>query len=167
MFKNLTVYVAGPLFTIQDRDFLERIRDVVRACGVNTFLPHEDNNDNAKGRSSDVSRERLMSIFKGDYTAIKKADGIISVLDGVPVDCGTAWELGFGFALSKPILGIRTDFRVLGNFDHQRIDLMSEAACTRLLFVPQGDFKLIEEGVQSFLAELKKQCKTGEAHSRD
>ena len=147
-------------------EVLEKIRDVIRVCGVNTFLPHEDNSDNAKGRSADASRERLMSIFKGDYAAIKRAHGIISILDGVPVDCGTAWELGYGFALSKPILGIRTDFLVLGNFDSQRIDLMSEAACTKLLFVPQGDFKLIEKGLQSFLTELKKQYKSNDICSK-
>lgn len=153
--KNTLIYVAGPLFTIQERLYLEKIRDFIHACGATTFLPHLDNNDNAAGRGSDASREKLRSIFQGDYEAIRKADAIIAILDGVPIDVGTAWELGFGYALGKPMLGVRTDFRVLGNFDNQRIDLMAEAACTNLIFVPDGDFTKVEEGIRKFLIDIR------------
>ena len=36
------------------------------------------------------------------------------VLDGVDVDSGTAWEIGYAHALDKPVYGLRTDFRTLG-----------------------------------------------------
>lgn len=152
--KRKSVYVAGPLFTIQDREFLVKIRNMIRDLGFDTFLPHEDNDDNAEGRGTEASGERLKRIFQKDYEAIDRADVIVALLDGVPIDCGTAWELGYAFARSKPILGYRTDFRILGNFANQRIDLMAEAACTELLFVPDGDITKVMAGMKKFLLAL-------------
>lgn len=147
------IYVAGPLFTIQDREFLIKIRNMIRNLGCDTFLPQEDNNDNANGRKTETTQAKLKNIFRNDYKAIDRADAVIALLDGVPIDCGTAWEIGYAFAKGKPILGYRTDFRVLGNFDNQRIDLMSEAACTELLFVPEADINKIEAGISAFLTQ--------------
>jgi nucleoside 2-deoxyribosyltransferase len=148
------IYIAGPLFTIQDRDYLLKIRDVVRLYGADTFLPQEDNDDNAEGRGDGTSRQRLHNIFKNDYEAIEKAHAMIALLDGVPLDCGTTWEIGFAFAKSKPILGLRSDFRIIGNFANQKVDLMSEAACTKILFSPEGDFSVIGKGITDFLKEI-------------
>lgn len=36
-----------------------------------------------------------------------------AVLDGVDVDSGTAWEIGYAYARGKPIIGLRTDFMSL------------------------------------------------------
>ena len=36
------------------------------------------------------------------------------MLDGVDVDSGTAWEIGYAYAKGKPVFGLRTDFRTLG-----------------------------------------------------
>lgn len=47
--------------------------------------------------------------------AIRAADWLIGVLDGVDVDSGTAAEIGYGFALGKRIWGLRTDFRTTGD----------------------------------------------------
>lgn len=151
LIKKPCIYIAGPLFTMQDRAQLEKIRNYVLQLNFDTFLPHENNNDNADGRFFNESQATLKNIFKNDYQAIEKSDAVIALLDGVPVDCGTAWELGFAFALAKPILGIRTDFRILGNFANQHIDLMSESCCTKLLFVPDGKFTTIENGIKEFL----------------
>ncbi|MDQ3657272.1 MAG: nucleoside 2-deoxyribosyltransferase [Chloroflexota bacterium] len=47
--------------------------------------------------------------------AIRQADWLIGVLDGVDVDSGTAAEIGYAFALGKRIWGLRTDFRTTGD----------------------------------------------------
>jgi hypothetical protein len=65
----------------------------------------------------------------------------------VPLYCGTT-------AKSKPILGPRSDFRIIGNFANQKVDLMSEVACTKILFSPEGDFAVIEKGIADFLREI-------------
>ena len=46
-------------------------------------------------------------------------------------DDGTAWELGFAYALGKPIIGVHTDWR--RRFDHEVINLMIECSLTVLL----------------------------------
>ncbi|MCL2141357.1 MAG: nucleoside 2-deoxyribosyltransferase [Methanimicrococcus sp.] len=43
-------------------------------------------------------------------------------LDGTDVDSGTAWELGYAYAENKPIIGIRTDFRI--HMPNEKVNLM-------------------------------------------
>jgi nucleoside 2-deoxyribosyltransferase len=54
-------------------------------------------------------------IAAANETAIREADWLIGILDGVDVDSGTAAEIGFAFALGKRIWGLRTDFRTTGD----------------------------------------------------
>jgi nucleoside 2-deoxyribosyltransferase len=42
---------------------------------------------------------------------IEEADVVVAVLDGPDGDSGTAWECGYAYARSKPLLGVRTDLR--------------------------------------------------------
>ena len=147
------IYIAGPLFCVQDRDFLVELRDMARSAGADTFLPHEDNDDNEKNRTPNTSRETLRSIFEKDIKSIDKADAVIALLDGVTVDTGTSVEIGYAYARSKPILGVKTDFRVLGNFESQVVDLMIENACSKILFVANGDKDIIRQGIISFIGE--------------
>ncbi|VVB90724.1 Nucleoside 2-deoxyribosyltransferase [uncultured archaeon] len=103
-----TVYLAAPLFSEAELDFNRMLRDKIKSCGFNVFLPQEDSN-NVKDRD-----DRQMIIFSKNEAAIEKSDIIVAVVDGADVDSGTAWEIGFAYARGKPILGLRTDFRTLG-----------------------------------------------------
>ncbi|MFH1727434.1 MAG: nucleoside 2-deoxyribosyltransferase [Pseudomonadota bacterium] len=148
--------MAGPLFTIQDRAFLEEIRIWVQEASADSFLPHIDNGDNNENRApGKSSKELLYSIFKNDIEAVDKSDAIIALLDGVPQDVGTAIELGYAYSKKKPILGLRSDFRVLGNFDTQIIDLMVQNVCSDLVFESNGNKEILKKGVISFIEKLK------------
>jgi nucleoside 2-deoxyribosyltransferase len=103
-----TVYLAAPLFSEAELDFNRKLRDEIKICGFNVFLPQEDSN-NVKDRD-----DRQMIIFSKNEAAITNSDIIVAVVDGADVDSGTAWEIGYAYARSKPILGLRTDFRNLG-----------------------------------------------------
>ena len=46
---------------------------------------------------------------------MNSSDIVVAVLDGVDVDSGTAWEIGYAYSREKPIIGIRTDFRTLSD----------------------------------------------------
>jgi uncharacterized protein (DUF952 family)/nucleoside 2-deoxyribosyltransferase len=46
---------------------------------------------------------------------ISRADAIFAVLDGSDVDSGTAAEIGYASGLGRPIVGLRTDFRMAGD----------------------------------------------------
>jgi nucleoside 2-deoxyribosyltransferase len=103
-----TVYLAAPLFSEAELDFNRKLRDEIKNSGFNVFLPQEDSN-NVKDRD-----DRQKIIFSKNEAAIEKSDMIVAVVDGADVDSGTAWEIGYAYARSKPILGLRTDFRTLG-----------------------------------------------------
>lgn len=103
-----TVYLAAPLFTGAELDFNRKLRDEIKKAGFDVFLPQEDSN-NIK---DEKNRQKI--IFNKNLVAIDKADILVSVVDGADVDSGTSWEIGYAYALGKPVLGLRTDFRTLG-----------------------------------------------------
>ncbi len=103
-----TVYLAAPLFSEAELDFNRKLRDEIKGAGFNVFLPQEDSN-NVKNRD-----DRQKVIFAKNEAGIRNSDIVAAVVDGTDVDSGTAWEIGYAYALGKPILGLRTDFRTLG-----------------------------------------------------
>ena len=58
---------------------------------------------------------------------------IIAILDGPDSDSGTCFEVGYGFALAKPIIGARTDFRQCG--DTGGLNLMLSESCNHIITV--------------------------------
>ncbi len=103
-----TVYLAAPLFSEAELDFNRKLRDEIKRAGFKVFLPQEDSN-NIK---DEKTRQKI--IFGKNEAAIINSDIIVAVIDGTDIDSGTAWEIGFAYARSKPIFGLRTDFRTLG-----------------------------------------------------
>ena len=99
------VYVAGPLFSQAERDFDERVAKVCEQLNLETFLPHRDVGLQVEGNAE--------HIFAADLRALERAQLVVANLDGADVDAGTAWEIGYAVARGKPVLGIRTDRRVL------------------------------------------------------
>jgi nucleoside 2-deoxyribosyltransferase len=54
-----------------------------------------------------------LEIFSRCKSHLEDADMVIALLDGSQVDDGTAWEIGYFYAIKSPeqkIIGIRTDF---------------------------------------------------------
>jgi len=101
------VYIAGPLFTPEQRVLLERIDEMCRGLGWDTYLPHRDAGlfDRSSGSS-----ERF---FRNDMLQLEESDLVLAVLDGCDVDSGTAWELGYFYRLQKgPIVGYVGDVRI-------------------------------------------------------
>lgn len=103
-----TIYLAAPLFSEAECDFNRKLKSELQSIGFKVFLPQEDSN-NVHDR---VDRQKI--IFNKNLAGIEKSDLIVAVLDGVDVDSGTAWEIGYACAKGKPIIGLRTDFRTLG-----------------------------------------------------
>ena len=69
-------------------------------------------------------REEQGSIFLKNVKALESADIIVAIIDGADADSGTAWEMGYAFALGKQVIALRTDFRRSG--DHEKVNLMLE-----------------------------------------
>lgn len=103
------IYIAGPLFSLAERDFLERlVEEVATTLGLDPlrdfFLPHRDAGDVGPAHSRPA-------IFEADVRHLDTCEIVVAWLDGVDVDSGTAAEIGYAFALKKAVFGLLTDFR--------------------------------------------------------
>jgi nucleoside 2-deoxyribosyltransferase len=96
-------YIAGKLCSDSEREFLEKIAEICKKNKIKTFLPYRDVGA-CKG-IKDVER-----IFEGDIKeGFKNCTLVIADLNGLHVGAGTAWELGYAYAIGIPIIGIKTD----------------------------------------------------------
>ena len=59
-----------------------------------------------------ISEDESSVIFNGDLENLKKSNIIIANLNGITIDPGTAWEIGYGYAKNKKIIGIHSDERI-------------------------------------------------------
>jgi len=106
----MKVYLAGPLFSEQDRKKLEEIARLLAENGIEVYLPHRDAGDLGSvkipyGRTT--IRERL---FARDVLEVKRCDLLVALLDGADVDSGTAVEIGIAHTLKIPVIGLKSDF---------------------------------------------------------
>ncbi len=67
-------------------------------------------------------------IFRCCLSGIDEAELVVAVLDGAACDDGTAFEVGYAYAKGKRILGLRTDFRNVGEHGGA-VNLMLSEAC--------------------------------------
>lgn len=104
--KMKKIYVAGPLFTEGERILLEKVDALCRSIGFSTYLPHRD--AGLFIRNEDSSKK----FFIHDLKEIENSDIIVAILNGQDTDSGTSWEMGYGFAKTKPVIGYISDTRV-------------------------------------------------------
>ena len=145
------VYVAGPLFSQAERQFLETmVESLAQAAQLDPishfFLPHRDGGELGKG----PTREQIFSL---DINTLKRAEIVVALLDGQDVDSGTCIELGYAHAMRKKVFGIITDFRSYCTSDRepQRPNLMVWGVCE------EGNtlFHSLSELSESFAAYVK------------
>lgn len=67
-------------------------------------------------------------IGKANFDAIRQCDLLVAGLDGCDVDSGTATEIGFAYALGRPIIGYRDDLRSANDHPSGVINLQTEYA---------------------------------------
>ncbi len=79
-------------------------------------------------------REEQSRLFSENLQALENADKIVAIIDGADADSGTAWEMGYAFALGKQVIALRTDFRSSGR--HEKVNFMLEESAT--VVIKQG-----------------------------
>ena len=126
---DVLVYVAGPLFSQAEREFLEKIVDTLAKGAFldpekNFFLPHRDGGELGKGPSR-------RDVFRLDIAKLDSCRAVVALLDGQDSDSGTCIELGYALAKNKRIFGLLTDFRAYHTSDTEphRPNLMVWGAC--------------------------------------
>jgi nucleoside 2-deoxyribosyltransferase len=97
----MKIYLAGPLFSIAERDFNARLAQLLRDLGHDVWLPQE----------SEQATMTPAEIFKEDVAGIDWAEVVVANMDGPDPDSGTCWECGYAYR-KKPVVVFRTDFRV-------------------------------------------------------
>ncbi len=65
-------------------------------------------------------------IYRNNRDALDKSLGVVAMLNGMNVDDGVCWEIGYGIAKGKRVLGYRDDFRSAGDNPGCRVNIMLE-----------------------------------------
>jgi nucleoside 2-deoxyribosyltransferase len=130
------IYVASPLgFTDAGRTYNDAVLlPAVRNAGFEPLDPWEvdaeilhvfglDRGDpERKLRLADTNR----AVGRRNADLIRSAAGVLAILDGDDVDSGTAAEIGYACALSRPVVGMRSDLRNSGDNEATLVNLQVE-----------------------------------------
>lgn len=132
----MRIYLAGPLFTEGQRSWQMRIKQgiqnwaALQGLGVEVVYPYELVEAAGKQQEAKLTGH---SVFVLCERALRETDILVATLDGSQVDDGTAWEVGYFYALSsggrERILGVRTDIRRAGDAQGTRVNAMIDASC--------------------------------------
>ncbi len=130
--KDATVYLAGPLFTEAEKQWWKQSKQQIqkalpeaRLIWPGESFPLEE----IQGWGD----QALHHIFARCRDHAASADMIIALLDGPMVDDGTAWEIGYYYALQRgPIFCVRTDFRNSGDTRVSQVNAMVEGSCNAI-----------------------------------
>lgn len=127
MIDKKSLYLAAPLFNPAERSRNRELKTIL-APWFSVYLPQEDGALLQDLLSLGVpSMAARKIIFDKDVENIVSADVVLVVLNGRGVDEGAAFELGVAWALGKPCVGYKDDFRQM---------------------LPDGDNPMISEALQ-------------------
>jgi nucleoside 2-deoxyribosyltransferase len=138
----MRIYFAGPLFTTAEREWNVRMARALEAAGYEVWLPQENEPRDKNARD----------IFLMDVEGLKWTDVVVANMDGTDPDSGTCWECGWAYAMNKPVLLIRTDFRTSSDTSFAPYNLMLSESCTTRIEVPFGS---TEQVIERLLGELR------------
>ena len=112
------------MFSESEREFNSKIAKRLRENGFEVWLAQE-----APFIQEGTHKEKKL-IYEGDILALKASDAVVAVLDGMEVDAGVAYEMGYAKALGKPIVGLKTDYRTFSEMEE--INLMLEVPLIKI-----------------------------------
>jgi len=107
--ERMKLYIAGPLFTPGDREYLDQLAERLEAVGHKCFVPHRQ----------PIEMYDAPTIFATDSAGLRDAEVVVAWLDGPAIDDGTACEIGIFSELIRTrsdryrgIIALATDWRV-------------------------------------------------------
>lgn len=105
----MKIYLAGPLFTPAEREYLDALADRLDDVGHECFVPHRQQ----------FAPLDPPTVFAVDSAGLRSAEVVVAWLDGPMVDDGTACEIGIFSELVRTdparhrgIIGLATDWRI-------------------------------------------------------
>jgi len=121
---RMKVFLAAPLFCEAERGFNSKIAERLRENGFEVWLAQE-NSFIQQG-----THKEKETIYESDISALKASEVVVAVLDGVDVDAGVSYEVGYAKALGKPIVGLKTDHRTFSGLEE--VNLMLEVPLVKI-----------------------------------
>ncbi|MBN1167038.1 MAG: nucleoside 2-deoxyribosyltransferase [Methanospirillaceae archaeon] len=119
VFARYTIYLSAPLFSHAEQEYNRSLARFLKNHFFRVYLPQEEDDT----ESARDMREQH-ALFSKNLQALKRSDIVVAVIDGADADSGTAWEMGYAYAQGKPVIAIRSDFRMAGMYE--KVNLMLE-----------------------------------------
>lgn len=125
----MKIYLAGPLFSEAEQQWLKNLQQELREDGYNVLWPYELFEQDQISSWGENAATKIMTACRD---ALNGCDIVVALLDGPQADDGTAWEIGYACAKSIPVVGIRTDLRFGGELPGARLNAMLAGSCRRI-----------------------------------
>ncbi|MFA7142715.1 MAG: nucleoside 2-deoxyribosyltransferase [Candidatus Dojkabacteria bacterium] len=94
------VYLAGPFFNEEEVAFVDELAALLENIGLKVYNPKEEG-----GILGDTAPwEKASEIFEEDCRGLRSSKIVLAIIDNF--DPGTIWEMGYAYALQKPIVTI-------------------------------------------------------------
>ena len=107
------VYLASPFFDDAELERVIKVKEILDLKGLEVFSPKEHQNEHLEFGSIEWRK----ATFENDVKHIDWCDVVVAIIcKGNYDDSGTAWELGYAYAINKPV--------VLVNITGETINLM-------------------------------------------
>lgn len=148
--KKIRIFFGGPLFSISERLFNKSLKKGLEEKGYEIILPQDLGLVFDKDKKIDYK-----AISKRAEKEIRNCDVLLVNLDGPDADSGTAVEAGIRVGINKPVIGWRTDIRVVEEGLHW--NAMFEL-CDKLVYSP-GEFGKEKEGFDQLVENIDKAIK--------
>ena len=140
--RALSIYLAGPLFNIAEREFNRILAQALRADGHHVFMPQEHEQRNAGAAD----------IYRRDLAALERAELVLANMDGPDPDSGTCWECGYAVGKGKNVVVFRTDFRAGDDPRQAPYNLMLKCSASDDIYRPE----LANDELQGLIDEIRR-----------
>ena len=132
----MKIFLGAPLFNEADRNYNSKIARKLRAEGFEMWMAQES----GLIKKGSISEKRR--IFRTDLAALESSDLVLAQLDGPDVDSGVAFEIGYGTAKGKTIIGLKTDLRSFS--DIEEVNLIVEMSLKQLCMDLESSTKALK-----------------------
>ena len=92
----MRLFLSGPFFSDDEVLRIGREKDALEGIGFEVYSTYHRNPPIDLGSKAEKNRR-----FRLLCREIKNSDGVFAILDGR--DAGTIWEMGYAFALGRPM----------------------------------------------------------------
>jgi nucleoside 2-deoxyribosyltransferase len=95
----MRIYLASPFFNDEENKHVDEVATLLRLEGHTVFNPKE----NQLEQHEFGTRAWRTDVYRNDINHIKWCDAIVAILKDNYDDTGTAFEVGYAYAIGKPV----------------------------------------------------------------